>query len=64
MHYSYIDLTTFYENEAVLYSDLRLIADPTNPYAVLNQENTVYKYIPEKITTFNTILFKYVWSKI
>lgn len=55
MHYSYIDLTTFYENEAVLYSDLRLIADPTNPYAVLNQENTVYKYIPEKITTFNTI---------
>ena len=56
MHYSYIDLTTFYENEAVLYSDLRLIADPTNPYAVLNQENTVYKYIPEKITTFNTIL--------
>lgn len=56
MHYSYIDLTTFYENEAVLYSDLRLIADPTNPYVVLNQENTVYKYIPEKITTFNTIL--------
>lgn len=54
-HYSYIDLTTYYENEAVLYSDLRLVADPTNPYVVLNQENTVYKYEPENLVDFNGI---------
>ena len=54
-HYSYIDLTTYYENEAVLYSDLRLVADPTNPYVVLNQENTVYKYAPENLVDFNGI---------
>ena len=55
LHYSYIDLTTYYENEAVLYSDLRLVADPTNPYVVLNQENTVYKYAPENLVDFNGI---------
>ena len=54
-HYSYIDLTTYYENEAVLYSDLRLVADPTNPYVVLNQENTVYKYAPENLVDFNGV---------
>jgi D-alanyl-D-alanine carboxypeptidase len=59
-HYSYLDLTTFYENEAVLYSDLRLVADPTNPYVVLNQENTVYKFAPEKITSFNGIMIQSV----
>lgn len=59
-HYSYIDLTTYYENEAVLYSDLRLITDPTNPYVILNQENTVYKYSPDKLTSFNGILVQAV----
>lgn len=60
-HYSYIDLTTYYENEAVLYSDLRLVADPTNPYVVLNQENTVYKYAPENLVDFNGIYVQMLW---
>ena len=54
-HYSYIDLTTFYENEAVLFSNLRLVTDPTNPYTVLNQENTVYKYAPENLVSYNGV---------
>ena len=31
------------------------MADPTNPYVVLNQENTVYKYAPENLVDFNGI---------
>lgn len=54
-YYSYVDLTTYYENEAVLYSDLRLVSNPTNPYVILNQDNTIYKYVPEKLTLFNGV---------
>lgn len=48
-HYSYVDLTTFYENEAAFNHELQLVADPSNPYVILNELRSVYKYAPEHL---------------
>ncbi len=45
-NYSYMDLTTFYENDAILNEDLVLTANPTGPYVLLNPNASVYKYSP------------------
>ena len=48
-HYTYIDLTTFYENEAIFNEDLELVSDPSLPYVILNEDRTVYKYVPDNL---------------
>lgn len=57
-YYSYLDLTTFYENEAVLHSNVELIANPENPYLILNEEDTIYKYVPNNLVEHDGYMIK------
>lgn len=54
-HYSYVDLTTFYENEAIRQEPLKLIADPSQPFVILKQDTSVYKYVPSNLVSVGTI---------
>lgn len=54
-YYSYVDLTTFYENESVLQQDLTLVSNPSNPYVVLDSKKTVYKYVPGNLVAVGSI---------
>ncbi|MBP3853250.1 MAG: D-alanyl-D-alanine carboxypeptidase family protein, partial [Erysipelotrichaceae bacterium] len=57
-HYSYMDLTTFYENEQVLNENIRLVVDPSDGRVVLGEDDSVYKYIPDQIIQWNEIFIK------
>lgn len=59
-HYSYVDLTTFYENELLLHEDMELVADPTYPYLLLDQNLTVYKYVPDDLVALQNVSIKKV----
>lgn len=48
-HYSYLDLTTFYENEQLLNENLQLVVDPSDFRVLLDENHTVYKYYPDNI---------------
>lgn len=54
-HYTYVDLTTYYENEVIFNEDLELVSDPCKPYIILNENTTVYKYVPTDLTTVGSI---------
>lgn len=49
-HYSYADLTSFYENEQILHEDVQLAPDPAYPYLVLNENLSVYRYVPDGLS--------------
>lgn len=49
-HYSYEDLTNFIETQLVLHEDLVLSDVPDDPYLVLSDTLSVYKYEPEDLT--------------
>lgn len=52
-YYSYLDLTTFYETELSVHTDLSLISNPTTSTLILSQKRTVYKYAPNDLVDFN-----------
>lgn len=54
-HYSYVDLTTFYENESILHDEIELVSDPSAPYVLLNDKTTVYKYIPSNLVNVDGV---------
>ena len=57
-HYSYLDLTTFYENELASHENLALISDPSSPLIVLNDSTSVYKYVPDDLTSIQGVSLK------
>lgn len=57
-NYSYVDLTTFFENESIFNSELELVSNPSYPYVVLNSNRTVYKYIPDNLKKVGNIEVK------
>ncbi len=57
-YYSYLDLTTFYENEYSLHPDLELMNNLENPYILLNPNKTIYKYIPTGLELFQGVKIK------
>lgn len=52
-HYTYVDLTTFYENEGLNQQPLTLVEDPTMPFVILNLSTSVYKYAPSGLVEKN-----------
>ena len=54
-HYTYVDLTTFYENEAIFNENLELVSDPSLPYVILNENSTVYKYVPSDLVSVSSV---------
>lgn len=57
-HYSYLDLTTFYENEMTNNPTLKLVEDPIWPLLVLNNRTSVYKYAPQDLVSGHGIFLK------
>ncbi len=62
-HYSYADLTSFYENEQVLHENIQLIADPSYPYLVLDQDRSVYRYVPSELVEQEGVSIKQTMQK-
>lgn len=54
-HYSYVDLTTFYENEAIRQQPLKLVADPSQAFVILDTDTSVYKYAPSNLVQVGSI---------
>ena len=54
-HYSYLDLTTFYENEQLLNENLLLVSDPSDFKVLLTENESVYKYQPSNIVDMDDI---------
>ena len=57
-HYSYLDLTTFYENELASHEQMTLISDPSSPLIVLNTSTSVYKYVPDHLVSVQGVTLK------
>ena len=57
-HYSYLDLTTFYENELASHEQMTLISDPSSPLIVLNTSTSVYKYVPDHLVSVQGVMLK------
>ena len=51
-HYSYDDLVTFFETE----EDVHLILEPENPYVILDEEHSIYKYVPDHLVEYGNIV--------
>ena len=51
-HYSYEDLVTFFETE----EDVRLVLDPENPYVILDENHSIYKYVPNHLVDYEDIV--------
>lgn len=45
-HYTYEDLINFYETQLILHENMTLQNNPDDPYLILNENKTVYKYRP------------------
>ena len=54
-HYSYLDLTTFYENEQLLNENVLLVSDPSDFKVLLTENESVYKYQPSNIVDMDDI---------
>ncbi|MGM9913318.1 M15 family metallopeptidase [Floccifex sp.] len=52
-YYSYHDLITFYETEWVLNENLSLESDLSNPFVILSDSKTIYKFKPEVVSYKN-----------
>lgn len=57
-HYSYADLTAFYENEQVLHQDVHLVQDPSDPTLILNAHLSVYRYVPADLISIQDVFVK------
>lgn len=62
-NYTYMDLTTFYETESVIYEGLKLVPNPKAPLLVLDKTHSVYKYAPENLVEVKSILVQDVMKK-
>ncbi len=58
INYSYADLTSFFENEQVMHQNMQLVQDPRYMYLVLNQNRSVYHYVPDDLYSQNGVLVK------
>ncbi len=54
-NYSYMDLTTFYENELTISNQLHLVSTPDEMYTILDSTHSIYKYVPDDISSYGTI---------
>ena len=54
-NYSYDDLINFYETQTVLYDGIRLVEDPSAPLVILGPDDSVYKYVPDKLADYHGI---------
>ena len=52
-HYSYADLTSFYETQQ---NQVKLVLNPSNPYTILDEDHSVYKYVPDHLVEYENIL--------
>ena len=59
-HYSYEDLTNFFETEHL---DSKLISDPSEPYVTLDSNHSVYKYVPKNIKKAGNIYLQKIALK-
>lgn len=57
-HYSYLDLTTFYENDKTAEKSVQLATDPSDPFLILDSNTTVYKYVPSDMRSDGDITVK------
>ncbi len=55
-YYSYLDLTTFYENELINNEDLTLISNPSSKYLLLDENKSIYRYEPSDLVENNGLL--------
>lgn len=54
-HYSYAELTSFYENDLGNNEDLSLMDDPSQKYLILNGSQSVYRYEPGYLVDTNGV---------
>lgn len=57
-YYSYMDLTSFYENELVLQNNLNLIDHPDDMFALVNENNSIYKFAPKNLVNYDSIVIR------
>jgi D-alanyl-D-alanine carboxypeptidase len=57
-HYSYQDLTAYFENEQVLHENTLLSTNPDDPLLVLNGEVSVYTYEPSDLVQTGSVQLK------
>lgn len=57
-HYTYVDLTTFYENEGLSQQPLKLVSDPSIPSLTLDLRTSVYKYAPDDLVQEQGVLLR------
>lgn len=55
-YYSYLDLTTFYENELINNENLSLVSDPSQSYLLLDKNKSIYRYEPQNLINLNGVL--------
>jgi D-alanyl-D-alanine carboxypeptidase len=55
-NYSYEDLISFIETVQVLHEDVSLAQDPSAADLILSKEMSVYKYVPENLSSSSAIL--------
>ena len=54
-YYTYLDLTTFYETESTIHPDLSLVSNPTEATITLNENRSVYKYVPDNLVDYDGV---------
>lgn len=54
-NYSYNVLTRFFDEKDYYVNDAKLIADPTNPYLVIKNKETIYTYVPSDLVSINDL---------
>ena len=54
-NYSYNVLTRFFDEKDYYVSDAKLIADPTDPYLVIKNKETLYTYVPSDLVSINDL---------
>lgn len=54
-HYTYEDLINFYETQLILHENMTLQNNPDDPYLILNENKTVYKYRPADLKKVKNI---------
>ena len=57
-NYSYTDLTTFYENDIINNEELKLVNNPDSMYLLLNGNQSVYRYQPQDLVSYNGVLIQ------
>ena len=53
-NYSYEDLVTFFETE----EEAHLVLEPQDPYVILDEEHSIYKYVPDSLVEYGGVVVK------